>query len=175
MQCASPNTAVSTHGSGQSKRHAGRARGGVNVLRLFHRALSRSRVSCSPFGERDYPKGLMAHIIALRCTVGMSRRGRASVPRHNRRRLEIGEHLLDNAVRVGSYSLTEQLGSGGMGDVWLGKHQLLARRRRRPLVPAGCADARRRVGSGAGACVVGGARTRADSRLRLTESAGGTD
>ena len=59
----------------------------------------------------------------------MSRRGRASVPRHNRRRLEVGEHLLDNAVRVGSYSLTEQLGSGGMGDVWLGKHQLLARRR----------------------------------------------
>ena len=41
--------------------------------------------------------------------------------------LDIGEHLLDNAVRVGSYSLTEQLGSGGMGDVWLGKHQLLAR------------------------------------------------
>jgi hypothetical protein len=78
----------------------------VNVLRLFQRALSCSRVSGSPFGERDYPKGLMAHI-ALRCTVGMSRRGRASVPRHNRRRLEVGEHLLDNAVRVGSYGLPE--------------------------------------------------------------------
>jgi DNA-binding NtrC family response regulator len=41
--------------------------------------------------------------------------------------LEIGEHLLDNGVRVGSYSLIEQLGSGGMGEVWLARHQLLAR------------------------------------------------
>jgi serine/threonine-protein kinase len=30
-------------------------------------------------------------------------------------------------VRVGSYSLIEQLGSGGMGEVWLARHQLLAR------------------------------------------------
>jgi serine/threonine-protein kinase len=41
--------------------------------------------------------------------------------------LEVGDHLLDNGVRVGSYSLIEQLGSGGMGEVWLGRHQLLAR------------------------------------------------
>jgi DNA-binding NtrC family response regulator len=41
--------------------------------------------------------------------------------------LEIGEQLLDSGVRVGSYSLIEQLGSGGMGEVWLGRHQLLAR------------------------------------------------
>jgi DNA-binding NtrC family response regulator len=41
--------------------------------------------------------------------------------------LEIGDHLLNNAVRVGSYSLIEQLGSGGMGEVWLARHQLLAR------------------------------------------------
>ncbi len=41
--------------------------------------------------------------------------------------LEVGEHLLDDGVRVGSYSLIEQLGSGGMGEVWLGRHQLLAR------------------------------------------------
>ncbi len=41
--------------------------------------------------------------------------------------LEIGEHLLDNGVRIGSYSLIEQLGSGGMGEVWLARHQLLAR------------------------------------------------
>jgi DNA-binding NtrC family response regulator len=41
--------------------------------------------------------------------------------------LEIGEHLLDNATRVGSYSLIERLGSGGMGEVWLARHQLLAR------------------------------------------------
>jgi len=41
--------------------------------------------------------------------------------------LEIGDHLLDNSVRVGSYSLIERLGSGGMGEVWLARHQLLAR------------------------------------------------
>ena len=41
--------------------------------------------------------------------------------------LEIGEHLLDDGVRVGSYSLIERLGSGGMGEVWLARHQLLAR------------------------------------------------
>ncbi|MGH9310522.1 MAG: response regulator, partial [Vicinamibacterales bacterium] len=41
--------------------------------------------------------------------------------------LEIGDHLLDNGVRVGSYSLIERLGSGGMGEVWLARHQLLAR------------------------------------------------
>jgi DNA-binding NtrC family response regulator len=41
--------------------------------------------------------------------------------------LEIGEHLLDNGVRVGSYSLIEQIGSGGMGEVWLARHRLLAR------------------------------------------------
>ena len=33
--------------------------------------------------------------------------------------LEIGEHLLDSGLRVGSYSLIERLGSGGMGEVWL--------------------------------------------------------
>jgi len=41
--------------------------------------------------------------------------------------LEIGEQLLDNNLRVGSYSLIERLGSGGMGDVWLARHQMLAR------------------------------------------------
>lgn len=41
--------------------------------------------------------------------------------------LEIGDNLLDNGVRVGSYSLIERLGSGGMGEVWLARHQLLAR------------------------------------------------
>ena len=41
--------------------------------------------------------------------------------------LEIGDHLLDDGVRVGSYSLIERLGSGGMGEVWLARHQLLAR------------------------------------------------
>ena len=41
--------------------------------------------------------------------------------------LEVGDHLLDNGVRVGSYSLIERLGSGGMGEVWLARHQLLAR------------------------------------------------
>jgi DNA-binding NtrC family response regulator len=41
--------------------------------------------------------------------------------------LEIGDQLLTDRVRVGSYSLIEQLGSGGMGEVWLARHQLLAR------------------------------------------------
>jgi DNA-binding NtrC family response regulator len=41
--------------------------------------------------------------------------------------LEIGDHLLADGVRVGSYSLIERLGSGGMGEVWLARHQLLAR------------------------------------------------
>jgi DNA-binding NtrC family response regulator len=41
--------------------------------------------------------------------------------------LEVGEHLLNNGVRVGSYSLIERIGSGGMGEVWLARHQLLAR------------------------------------------------
>ena len=41
--------------------------------------------------------------------------------------LEIGEQVLDSSLRVGSYNLIERLGSGGMGDVWLARHQLLAR------------------------------------------------
>jgi len=41
--------------------------------------------------------------------------------------LEVGEQMLDNSLRIGSYNLIERLGSGGMGDVWLARHQLLAR------------------------------------------------
>ena len=41
--------------------------------------------------------------------------------------LEVGEHLLNNEVRVGSYNLIERIGAGGMGEVWLARHQLLAR------------------------------------------------
>ena len=41
--------------------------------------------------------------------------------------LEIDEELLDEGLTVGSYRLVLALGAGGMGEVWLGKHRLLAR------------------------------------------------
>jgi DNA-binding NtrC family response regulator len=41
--------------------------------------------------------------------------------------LDVADDLLETGVRVGSYRLIEQLGSGGMGEVWLARHQLLAR------------------------------------------------
>ena len=41
--------------------------------------------------------------------------------------LEIDEELLDEGLVVGSYRLVTRVGSGGMGEVWLAKHRLLAR------------------------------------------------
>ncbi len=41
--------------------------------------------------------------------------------------LEIEEDLLEEGISLGSYRLVRQIGSGGMGEVWLGRHSLLAR------------------------------------------------
>lgn len=41
--------------------------------------------------------------------------------------LEVDEALLDARVPVGRYHLVERINAGGMGEVWLARHQLLAR------------------------------------------------
>ena len=58
--------------------------------------------------------------------------------------LEIDEELLDEGLAVGSYRLVTPPGIGGMGEVWLGRHRLLAR-------PAAVKLIRHDVQPGAGA------------------------
>ena len=51
--------------------------------------------------------------------------------------LEIGEEFLDEGIALGSYRLVERIGSGGMGEVWLARHRLLARPAAVKLIRAG--------------------------------------
>jgi PAS domain S-box-containing protein len=41
--------------------------------------------------------------------------------------LTFEDEVLDSGVQIGGYHLVSKLGSGGMGDVWLANHDLLAR------------------------------------------------
>lgn len=83
---------------------------GRNVDRLSPRSLRRLQAYRWPGNVRELRHVLERAVILAQDSV-----------------LEIEEEALGEGISLGSYRLVRQVGSGGMGEVWLARHSLLAR------------------------------------------------